>query len=486
MELDPQSPEDWEDLRQLGHRMVDEMMDYLRQRREGPVWQSMPEPVREALTDQPVPRQGVGEEAAYAAFREQILPYPLGNTHPRFWGWVNGTGTPLAMLAEMLTAGMNTNVGGFDQSATLVERQVIAWLAELLGFPKDAGGLLLSGGSMANVVGLAAARNARAGFDLRQAGLHGGPPLTFYASTEVHNSVTKAAELLGLGRQGLRLIPVQHDWTIDVEALRRKIREDRTAGMRPVCVVANAGTVNTGALDDLGTLADLCQEEELWLHVDGAFGALAALSPRLLDRHPQLRALGRADSVAFDLHKWMYLPYEAGCTLVRQPDGLRDSFRAPASYLTPIQGGVLKTPMVFAEQGLQLSRGFRALKVWLSWKAHGLDPYIEAIERNVQQSTYLAERIHGEAELDLLAPVPLNIVCFRYRPEGLGEDLEILNPLNQQILVALQESGIALPSSTVLNGRFAIRAANTNQRTRTEDLDLLVEEVLRLGRSYSS
>jgi aromatic-L-amino-acid/L-tryptophan decarboxylase len=479
--LDPQTPEEWAALRQLGHRMVDEMVEHLRTVRERPVWQSMPDPVRQALTDQPVPRQGVGEEAAYTAFREQILPYPLGNTHPRFWGWVNGTGTPLAMLAEMLTAGMNTNVGGFDQSATLVERQVIAWLAELLGFPKDAGGLLLSGGSMANVVALAAARNARAGFDIRAEGIHGGPPLAVYASNQVHNSVTKAVELLGLGRRALRLTPVGEDWTVDVEALRAQIRADRAADIHPVCVVANAGTVNTGALDDLDALADLCTEEGLWLHVDGAFGALAALSPALLQSRPALHGLARADSVAFDLHKWMYLPYEAGCTLVRRPDALGDSFRAPASYLTPIEGGVLKTPMVFAEQGLQLSRGFRALKVWLSWKAHGIDRYIRAIERNVEQAASLGRRIEREPELELLAPVPLNIVCFRYRPEGMVEG-DALNGLNQRLLVALQESGVAVPSSTVLHDRFAIRVAITNHRTALEDLDLLVEEVLRLGR----
>jgi glutamate/tyrosine decarboxylase-like PLP-dependent enzyme len=336
---------------------------------------------------------------------------------------------------------------------------------------------------MANVVGLAAARNANAGFDIRREGVRGGPPLALYTSTEVHNSAIKAVETLGLGRKALRLIPARSDWTVDGAALADRIREDRAEGIHPFCVVATAGTVNTGALDDLNALADLCAEEDLWLHVDGAFGALAALSPRLLETRPQLHGLGRADSVAFDLHKWMYLPYEAGCTLVRRPDALAESFRAPASYLTPIEGGVLKTPMVFAEQGLQLSRGFRALKVWLSWKAHGLDPYIRAIEGNVAQAAYLGRRVEEHDELELLAPVPLNIVCFRYHRDGV-EELD-LNRLNQQILIALQESGLAVPSSTVLDGRFAIRVAITNHRTELRDLDLLVEEVVRLGRGLS-
>jgi aromatic-L-amino-acid decarboxylase len=297
-----------------------------------------------------------------------------------------------------------------------------------------------------------------------------------YASTETHSSVRKAVELLGLGNQALRRIPVAPDYTIDVAALRRAIAVDRAAGHRPICVVGNAGTVNTGATDDLPALAALCRDEGLWLHVDGAFGALAAISPAL---RPLVPGIEQADSVAFDLHKWMYLPYEVGCTLVRDQAAHRATFAVTPAYLAALDRGIAAGGFPFAERGVQLSRGFRALKVWMSLKAHGVEAFARLIEQNVRQAAHLVDLIAAHPRLELLAPAPLNVVCFRYNAPEL--DAAALNALNQEILLRIQESGLAVPSHTDLGGRFAIRVAITNHRSRREDFDLLAQAVVATG-----
>ena len=469
-------PENWDELRTLGHRMLDDMFDHLAQVRDRPVWQPFPEAVKTRLAE-PLPRSGRPAEAVYDQFLRDILPYPPGNTHPRFWGWVIGTGTPLAMLADMLASGMNPQSAGIQEAARYVEERVIAWLAEVMGFPRGSSGLLVSGGSMANLVALAVARHAKAGFDVREAGLGGGAPaLLVYASTEVHTSVRKAIELMGMGTRQLRLVPVDSEYRIDVDALRAAIAKDRAAGLRPICVVANAGTVNTGATDDLPALSALCREQDLWLHVDGAFGALVRLAP---DLSGIVAGLESADSVSFDLHKWGYLPFEVGCTLVRHPEAHRDTFAVAPSYLGATPRGPAAGGVLFADLGMQLSRGFRALKVWMAFQTHGVDLIGRLIQQNVEHVRYLAALIEAHPQLELLAPVPLNICCFRYVAPGL--DTAALNALNQEILWRLQESGVALPSHTVLDGRFAIRVANTNQRSRREDFDLLVRTVAEIG-----
>ncbi|HEX6913532.1 MAG TPA: pyridoxal-dependent decarboxylase [Longimicrobium sp.] len=469
-------PADWDEFRTLAHRMVDDTLAHLATLRDRAPWQPMPADVRAGLHE-PLPRGGEGEAAAYEQFRERILPYPNGNLHPRFWGWVQGTGTPLGMMAEMLAAAMNPHLAGFDQAPALVEHQVVRWLAELMGFPADAGGVLVTGGTMANLLGLAVARHARAGWDVREEGMEAGPRLVVYGSSETHGWIAKAVELLGMGRRSFRAIPVDTEYRIDVDALAAVVRGDRAAGHRPFCVIGTAGTVNTGATDDLAALADLCAAEGLWFHVDGAFGAWAYASDAL---RPVVAGMERADSLGFDLHKWGYLPFECACVLVRDAETHRAAFASTAPYLVMAQRGPTAGGLPFADRGIDLTRGFKALKVWMSFKAHGVDALVRLVEQNVEQARYLAARVEASPVLERLAPVPLNVVCFRFAPADLPEPRR--NAVNEEILVRLQEGGIAMPSGTTLGGRYAIRAAIVNHRSRREDFDALVDAVERIGR----
>lgn len=475
-------PEDWESIRALGHRMLDDMVDYMQTVRERPVWQHAPDHVK-AHFDRPLPLDPQPPEEVYEEFLENVLPYPVGNIHPRFWGWLFGTGTVLGAFAELLAASMNTNSGDLDHhSAIHVEKQVIEWCKEMLGFPASASGLLTGGCSAANLIGLAVARNAKAGFDVRREGMGRAPRrMTLYASEEIHSSMQKAAEILGLGGDALRRVPVDGDFRIDVGALEAAIARDRESGLLPFCVVGAAGTTNTGATDDLDALADVCAREDLWLHVDGAFGAWAVLVPDVRD---QVTGMERADSLAFDFHKWMYMPYEIGCVLVRHEQEHRGTFSLTPVYLAGEKGGRGLTgggdlPW-FTDYGFELSRSFNALKAWMSLKEHGVRKYARLIQQNVEQARYLAGLVEAAPELELAAPVPLNVVCFRYVDADM--DGAALDALNKAILVELQEQGIAVPSGTTLRGRYVLRVGHTNHRTRREDFDLLVREAIRLGR----
>lgn len=473
-------PEDWQAMRELGHRMVDDMMTFLETLRDRPVWQPTPAEVKERFKG-PIPTVPQGAEQAYEDFTNNVLPNIMGNVHPRFWGWVMGPGTPMGMLADMLASAVNPNMGGGDHVGNHVEAQVIAWCKEMLGYPAEASGLLVSGGSMANLVGLTVARNVKAGFDVRQKGLQGTPRrMICYASTETHSSVQRAIELLGLGSDSLHQIPVNADYQIDFAALEKAIVADRAAGLQPFCIVGNAGTTNTGAFDDLNRLADICQREGLWFHADGAFGALAALTPKL---RPLVAGMDRADSLAFDLHKWLYVPFEAGCALVRSKEDHHRTFTLTPDYLKHGDRGLAAGDLWFSDYGIQLTRGFRALKVWMSIKEHGIEKYGRVIQQNVDQAQYLAQLVAANPELEILAPVSLNIVCFRYRDDK--HDEAALNALNQELLIRIQESGIAAPSGTTLNGKYAIRVCITNHRSRREDFDVLIETVLRLGRELA-
>jgi glutamate/tyrosine decarboxylase-like PLP-dependent enzyme len=474
-------PADWADFRRQSHRMLDDMLDFLEHVRERPVWQPVPETAKQRLAA-PLPLAPTPLSQVYDEFRELVLPYATGNIHPAFFGWVHGGGTPTGMLAEMLASAMNANLGGREHAPVYVERQVIRWCREIFGFPETAGGLLVTGTSLANLIALLVARTARLGPAVRDTGLQAmpGPLLVAYASEAAHNCVRKAMEMSGLGAAQLRIVPTEGRLRrIDVAALARTVREDRAAGLTPFFAVGTAGTVDTGAVDDLAALADLCAEEGLWFHVDGAFGALAMLSPVL---RPLLRGIERADSLAFDFHKWGQVPYDAGCILVRDGTLQRQTFAAEPAYLARAERGLGGGAPWFCDFGPDLSRGFRALKVWFTLKEQGADAIGAAIEQCCRVARHLEARIAAAApELELMAPVTLNVVCFRYNGGG-PEDGAALDSLNREVAADAQEAGVAAPSTTVLDGRLAIRAAVVNHRSTETDIDRLVDFVLDRGR----
>jgi glutamate/tyrosine decarboxylase-like PLP-dependent enzyme len=465
-------PADWDALRALAHRAIDDGFDYLQSVRERPVWQPVPEAILARLHG-PAPRAPLGAEAAYSDFKEIVLPYPVGNVHPRFWAWFMGNGTPFAAVADFLAAIVNPNVGGGNHAANHVEAQVVDWCKEIVGFPSAASGLLVSGGSMANFVGLTVARNSLSDLDVRNSGITGSTQrLLTYASVEVHSCVQKAIEALGLGAQSLRKVPVNAAYEIDTVALEQMIEVDRATGARPFCVIGNAATINTGAVDDLDAIASICERQGLWFHVDGAIGALLALAPQ--HRH-LVRGMERADSVTLDLHKWLHIPFEAACALVRDRKAHRAAFALTPEYLERTSRGLASGSLWFSEYGLQLSRGFKALKVWMSIKEHGLDKFGRLIDQNIAQAHELEALLRVEPDFELMAPVATNTVCFRYNPGSLTD--AHLNAFNEELLIRLHESGVAAPSYTTLHGRYCLRAAIVNHRTVSDDLAVMVREL---------
>jgi aromatic-L-amino-acid/L-tryptophan decarboxylase len=468
-------PDDWTDLRALSHQIVDDAVVYLREVRDRPVWQDMPADIK-ALFLAPLPRSPAPLTDVYRQIARSVMPYPMGNVHPRFWSWYMGSSNFTGALGEFLAAIQGSNLGGGNHAAALMDQQVVNWCKELMGFPASASGTLVSGGSMANIIGLTVARNSKAGIDVREHGVAAiKKPLRFYGSDQIHSCHRKAMEALGLGNRALRRIPTDSELRIDLAALRAAIVQDREAGYQPAGVIGTAGTINTGAIDDLQALASLAAEENLWFHVDGCIGALIAIAPKNAHR---VAGIERADSVALDPHKWLHAPFEAGCALIRDASAHRSTFAVTPEYLEMTPRGIASGHWLH-DYGLQTSRGFRALKVWMAIKEHGIMKFGRLIDQNIAQAQYLSRLIESEPLLELVAPTNINIVCYRYRPDGRGSDA--LKTLNTEIMLRLQEEGTAAVSDTTVHGVHCLRVAVNNHRTRRDDLELLIRETIRLG-----
>lgn len=473
-------PSDWADVQVLSHRIVDDAVAYLRDVRQRPVWQEMPGDVRDFFTAS-LPQSPTPLADIYGDVVDKVMPYPMGNIHPRFWSWYMGSSNFTGALGDFLAAIQGSNLGGGNHAAALMDGQVVDWCKQMMGMPASASGTLVSGGSMANIIGLTVARNTKAGIDVREHGVAAiEKPLRFYGSDQIHSCHRKGMEALGLGNRALRRIASDASLRIDIQALRAAISEDRAAGFKPACIIGNAGTVNTGAIDDLQALAKLAHEEDMWFHVDGCIGALIAIAPENAHR---VAGIEWADSIALDPHKWLHAPFEAGCALVRDASAHRKTFAVTPEYLESTPRG-LASGQWLHDYGLQTSRGFKALKVWMALRQHGVEKFGRLIDQNIAQGHYLANLIEAEPALELTAPTSINIVCFRYRAERL--DSERAKALNTEIMLRLQEEGIAAISDTTVQGRHCLRVAINNHRTRREDLDLLVAETVRLGNEISA
>ena len=474
---------DPEHFRRLGHELVDLVTDYLAGIRGQPVFRPMQATERATLLHEVLGEAGTSPDAIVERFRTAVLPHAMGNAHPRFFGWVNSPPAPMGVLADFLAAAMNPSCAGGDHAAIYVERAAVRWLMELIGFPTGGSmGFLASGASMANLIGLAAARHwaaAQDGWSVRNEGLQRGrPPLVLYMSEQGHSSIQKAAELLGLGSDAIHNVPVDEQFRMRGPELRAAIAADRAAGKRPFCVAASAGTVGTGAIDPLAELADLCAAERLWLHVDGAYGVAAAAVP---GRHARYAGLERADSVALDPHKWLSIPVECGAVLVRDGQLLREAFSLVPAYLrTEPDRGFGGLPW-FSEYGVQQTRGFRALKLWMTLRHLGRDGVRDLVARHIALAEHLAGLVDATPDLERLAPVELSIVCFRYVPAHLRGDDERLNALNKRVMEEVQASGAAFLTQTMLGGRFSLRACILHYQTTSADVAALVDAVRETG-----
>lgn len=466
-------PADWENTRRIAHELIDKAIDYTRDVRNRPVWQAMPDDIS-ARFNTPLPDLPSTLEEVMTAVDETVMSYPMGNIHPRFWAWYMGSSNFTGALGDFLAAVQGSNLGGGNHAAALVDRQVVQWLREMIGLPEGSSGTLVSGGSVANLIGLTIARNTHAGVDIREQGLRDvQAPLRFYGSDQLHSCHQKAMELLGLGNQALVRVPSRNDLTMDIEQLAQAVASDRKAGNAPACVIATAGTVNTGAIDDLRAIAEFCEKEGLWFHVDGCIGALIAIAP---DNRWQVAGIEKADSVALDPHKWLHAPFEVGCALIRDKQAHLAAFSLTPEYLEIATRG-LASARFLHDYGIQTSRGFRALKVWMSLQEHGRLKFGRLIDQDIAKAAHLAKLVADCDELELLLAPVINIVCFRVTGET---DEQATKSLNTEIMIRLQEEGIAVVSDTTVHGQHCLRAAINNHRTVPEDLEVLVSEIKRL------
>jgi glutamate/tyrosine decarboxylase-like PLP-dependent enzyme len=469
-----------EEFRRLGHQLIDSLADWMEGLSARPVTPAESPAELRALIDRdrPLPETGESPEVLLQRASDWMMDHSCFNSHPRFWGYITASAAPIGILGDLLASAMNPNVGGWKLSpmASEIEGQTVRWIAELIGYSPECAGLLVSGGNMANYVGFLAGRAAKAGWDVKTKGMQGDVPLRIYTSAATHTWIHNAMDLFGLGLDAVRWIPTGEDETMDVGALRSQIEADIAAGDRPIMVIGTAGSVSTGAVDDLPAIASICQEHDLWFHVDGAYGGFAAAVPGLDDR---FSAIADADSVAVDPHKWLYAPLEAGCALVRRQEDLLRAFSYRPEYYILEEDGYN-----YFEHGMQNSRGFRALKVWLALQQVGRSGYVQMIGDDIALARHLFEQIEATEELEA-GSHRLSITTFRYVPPGVTDE-ETLNAINERLVDAIEASGEAFVSNAISGGRFFLRACIVNFRTGKSDVEALPELAVRLGREISA
>ena len=467
--LDPSADE----IRDWGGSVIQLMTDYLGDLRDRRVYRHMSSREIRDRFDPVLPTEGIDFDGLLKAFRETIVPFSRQNAHPRMFGYVQSPGTALAAFADLLASTLNANLTVWRSAPAPVEleRLTIDWIRQILGFNAEAGGLFVSGGSMANLAAIAAARQAKD---------HPSDRLRIYASSETHFSIAKAAALLGIGRENVRIVAVDERFKIRVDDLVAKITADLEAGYVPFCVVANAGTVNTGAVDPLVEIREIANRFQLWMHVDGSYGAFAVLAK---SARGLFAGLERTDSIALDPHKWLYLPVDVGCVIYRAPEITRAVFAHEAEY-TRIIGEEADEAFAFWDYGPELSRRFRALKVWMLLKGVGLDSLGEAIESNLACARYFESKVRASGDFEMAARIELSIFCFRHVPAHLkGESPQVIDDFNERLLIALQRDGSSYLSNTTLGGRFALRGCVLNYRTTLRDMEILLDDLRRVARS---
>src|SRR5438093_5158357 len=467
--LDPSADE----IRDWGNSVIQLMADYLGNLRDRKVYRHMSSrEIRDQL-DPTVPTKGIDLNGLLKVFRETVIPFSRQNAHPRMFGYVQSPGTPLAAFADLLASTLNANLTVWRSAPAPVEleRLTIDWIRQILGFNAQAGGLFVSGGSMANLAAIAAARQAKDDLSGR---------LRIYASSETHFSIAKATALLGIGRENVRFVAVDECFKIRVDDLVAKITADLEAGYLPFCVVANAGTVNTGAVDPLAEIREIADRFQLWMHVDGSYGAFAVLAE---SAKKLFAGIERGDAIALDPHKWLYLPVDVGCVIYREPEIARAAFAHEAEY-TRIIGEKADEAFAFWDYGPELSRRFRALKVWMLLKGVGLDSLGEAIESNLACARYFESLVRASDDFEMIAPVELSIFCFRHVPIHLHSEFDqTIDAFNERLLVALQRDGSSYLSNATLGGRFALRGCILNYRTTLQDMEILLDDLRRVATS---
>jgi glutamate/tyrosine decarboxylase-like PLP-dependent enzyme len=470
--LDPSADE----IRNWGNSVIQLMTNYFGDLRDHKVYGRMSSREIRGRLDSALPTHGTDFEDLLKVFRETIIPFSRQNAHPRMFGYVQSPGTPLAAFADLLASTLNANLTVWRSAPAPVEleRLTIDWVRQILGFNAEAGGLFVSGGSMANLAAIATARQAKNRSSAR---------LRMYASSETHFSIAKAAALLGIGRENVRHVPVDKHFKIRTDDLVAKINADVEAGYVPFCVVANAGTVNTGAVDPLAEIREVANRFQLWMHVDGSYGAFAVLAK---SARGLFAGVEQADSIALDPHKWLYLPVDVGCVIYRAPETAQAAFAHDAEY-TRIIGEEADEAFAFWDYGPELSRRFRALKVWMLLKGVGLDSLGAAIESNLTCARYLESMVRASDDFEMAAPVELSIFCFRHVPLYLrNESTQAIDEFNERLLIALQRDGSSYLSNTTLGGRFALRGCVLNYRTTLRDMKILLDDLRRVAKTLPS